>query len=1123
MKRKSKTGSFVLTKLPRMLLIMKSIIILLVCTLNVQAAAYSQQKKFDIALDNVSVSDVFRYLHEVSQYDFVYDSDAIGQMQTVSVNLQDTDIHSVLENVLAGTSFSYTIEDNVIIIRKQEMPGNPAAPQSKTIKGVVTDQDGNTLPGVTILIKGTTIGNITDENGEFHFEIPDLQNVVFVFSFVGMKSQEVAYTGQTDIKVVLEEESTEMDEVVVTGIFTRKAESFTGSTATYKTEDLKMMGSQSLIQSLRTLDPSFHITPNNEFGSDPNKLPDIDIHGKTSIVNLGKEYETDPNQPLFILDGFEVDLQTIVDLNMERIASVTILKDAASTAIYGSRAANGVVVVETKRPEPGTLRLSYNGDFQLQMPDLSDYNMMNAAEKLEFERLTGYYDRISVGNDQADEARVDMENLYYQRLKNVQSGVNTYWLSEPVRTGFSHKHNLYIEGGDDAMLYGLGISYNGTQGVMKKSDRDVFSFNIDLRYRKNSLSFDNKFTLDYTISNNNPVAFSEYVQANPYYPKDYDGETPKYLDEQYLDHALVSIRVPNPNYNASLNYLDKSKGFSIRDNFQMEWRPKDGFMARGRISITKGYTNTENFKSPFHTDFDNTDVTERGSYSKSQNDQWGYDGDITLTYGQLLGEVHQVNAVGGWNFQSSTTIGESYSAIGFPNDEVPYPSFANQYPETGKPSYSESTSRSTSFYLNGNYAYDNRYLFDVNFRADGSSVFGTNKRFTSSWSVGLAWNIHNEEWVGDWADWIKLRFSVGNPGNQNFSTYKAYTTYVYNTGLQNHFGLGADVSAWGNPDLEWQKTMQYNLGFDLTVLNERLKINTNFYYNDTDPMLVTTGVAPSTGYDSFVTNLGGMKTKGMDFNLTATVLKNDANRLSWMWTLNGRTQKQTYRGIGDSLDDLNEQLRETSLTRYFDGGSPTDIWAVRSAGIDPMTGEEIYIKKDGTYTFDYDINDEVIIGNSEAKLEGVIGTSLYWKGLSVSVNFRYRLGADNYNRELFNRIENLSLNNMITYNQDKRALYDRWQKPGDIAQYKRITDVAYSDNQAHMTSRYLQKENTLSGESISLSYQFGDQAWLKKVRLQNMTIRANMNDMFYLSTVKAERGTSYPFARSMSFTINMTF
>lgn len=1122
MKRKSKTGSFVLTKLPRMLLIMKSIIILLVCTLNVQAAAYSQQKKFDIALDNVSVSDVFRYLHEVSQYDFVYDSDAIGQMQTVSVNLQDTDIHSVLENVLAGTSFSYTIEDNVIIIRKQEMPGNPAAPQSKTIKGVVTDQDGNTLPGVTILIKGTTIGNITDENGEFHFEIPDLQNVVFVFSFVGMKSQEVAYTGQTDIKVVLEEESTEMDEVVVTGIFTRKAESFTGSTATYKTEDLKMMGSQSLIQSLRTLDPSFHITPNNEFGSDPNKLPDIDIRGKTSIVNLSEEYETDPNQPLFILDGFEVDLQTIVDLNMERIASVTILKDAASTAIYGSRAANGVVVVETKRPEPGTLRLSYNGDFQLQMPDLSDYNMMNAAEKLEFERLTGYYDKTS-GN--ADIDHVDRWNLYYQRLKNVQSGVDTYWLSEPVRTGFTHKHNLYIEGGDDAMLYGVGISYSGTQGVMKQSGNDILSFNIDLRYRKGTLRFDNKFTLDYSIRQNNPVAFSEFVDANPYYPKDYEGETPKYLEDIYIDNGVNHVQVVNPLYNASLNYLNESKGFSIRDNFQIEWRPKDGWMARGRISINKGYTNTENFKSPFHTDFDETELTERGSYTNSSNDKWGYDGDVTLTYGQLLNEVHQINAVAGWNFSSSTSTNDSYTAIGFPDDEVPYPAFANQYPETGKPSYSESTSRSTSFYLNANYAYDNRYLLDVNFREDGSSVFGTNKRFTGSWSVGLAWNIHNEEWVGDWANWIKLRFSVGNPGNQNFSAYKSYTTYVYNTGLQNHFGLGTNVSGWGNPNLEWQKTMDYNLGFDLTVLNERLKITTDFYYKDTDPMLITTGVAPSTGYDNFITNLGGQKTKGMSFNLSATVMQIPEQQFTWMWTFNGRTQKQTYRGIGDSLDDLNEQLRETSLVRYRDGGSPTDIWAVRSAGIDPMTGEEIYIKKDGSYSFDYDIDDEVVIGNSEAKLEGVIGTSLYWKGLSASINFRYRVKADNYNSELFNRIENMPLDDMIGKNQDKRALYDRWQKPGDIAQYKRITDVFYgeSSNNAHMTSRYLQKENTLSGESISLSYQFGEQPWLKKMHLQNMTIRANMNDLFYLSTVKEERGTSYPFARTVSFTINMTF
>lgn len=221
-------------------------------------------------------------------------------------------------------------------------------------------------------------------------------------------------------------------------------------------------------------------------------MPDIDIRGKTSVVNLKEEYETDPNQPLFILDGFEVPLQTIVDLNMERVASVTILKDAASTAIYGSRAANGVVVIETKRPTQGSLRLSYNGNFSVQMPDLSDYNMMNAAEKLEFERLTGYYS----ASDQV--YHFNLQRLYNERLSRVQSGVDTYWLSEPVRTGFSHKHNLYLEGGDHAMLYGVGISYAGTEGVMKESGRDVLSFNMDLRYRKGKFRFDNKFTLDYT-------------------------------------------------------------------------------------------------------------------------------------------------------------------------------------------------------------------------------------------------------------------------------------------------------------------------------------------------------------------------------------------------------------------------------------------------------------------------------------------------------------------------------------------------------------------------------------------------------------------------------------------------
>lgn len=1096
-------------------------IFMLVFVLGAAASTYSQNQLVTLDLHQCNVRQLFKEIRKQTGLRFVFNENHVADLTNLDVQMERRKVEEVLGQVFKNTNLECRFEDDVIFVV-------PRVPQQQTVKSVtitgkVNDTHRSPLPGVTIRVKGTQIGTVTDAEGNYKITLPEMNPTVLVFSFVGMKTVEVKYSGKSPLNVVLEEAAAEMEEVVVTGIFERKTESFTGSASTYKTEDLKMMGAQNVIQSLRTLDPAFHITPSNEFGSDPNRLPDIDIGGKTSVVNLEEEYAVDPNQPLFILDGFEVDLQTIVDLNMERVASVTILKDAASTAIYGSRAANGVVVVETKRPQPGQLRVAYNGDFSVTMPDLSDYNMMNAAEKLEFERLAGYYTNTDIVY------QFNLTNLYNERLRRVQSGVDTYWLSEPVRLGFVHKHNLYVDGGDDAMSYGLGVSYASTDGVMKKSDRDVLGFNIDLRYRKGKFRFDNKFTLSYTVANNPPQAFSVYVQTNPYYEKDYEGSTPKYLDNRTLttsssDEGGWSVKRVNPLYNDGLNHLNNSKELGLRNNFQMEWRPVDGLVGRGRVSLSKSNTNGENFKSPFHTDFDEKTKIERGSYSKSATDRWAYSGDATVTYGKLLGEVHQLNAVAGWEFSSVRLVNDSYTAVGFPDDNVPNPAFANQYATESKPSYSESTSRSTSFYLNANYSFDNRYLLDFNFRSDGSSVFGTNKRFSSSWSLGIAWNIHNENFIGDWTDLFKLRFSVGEPGNQNFSSYKAYTTYVYNTSLQNLYGMGANVSAFGNPNLAWQKTLHYNLGLDLSFFNNYLKFNTDIYYKDTDPMLVTISVASSTGRNSYVTNLGGTETKGINFTANVTLMNRKEDRLNWIVTFNGRHQLQEYNKIGNKLDLLNDQLKKTTLLRYRDGGSPTDIWAVRSAGIDPMTGEEVFIKKSGIYTFDYDNTDEVVVGNTEAILEGVFGTTLYYKGFSLGIHLRYRWGADYFNNELYNRIENIKSGEISAYNQDKRALYDRWQKPGDRAQYRRITATLNSSTESYpKTDRYVQRENTISGESISFSYDFNQQKWLQALRIKSMVLRANMNDIFRFSTIRAERGTSYPFARTVSLSLNVTF
>ena len=415
------------------------------------------------------------------------------------------------------------------------------------------------------------------------------------------------------------------------------------------------------------------------------------------------------------------------------------------------------------------------------------------------------------------------------------------------------------------------------------------------------------------------------------------------------------------------------------------------------------------------------------------------------------------------------------------------------------------------------YVYKERYLVDATIRRDGSTNFGRNNLWTNTWSVGLAWNIHKEEFMGTWADLLKLRAAYGNPGN-NSQSYDTYLSYTYSTKYQNIFGLGAQLGAYGNKNLDWQKTRDLTLGLDLSVFKRRLSVTVDYYQKITDPLIIQIEVAPSTGKADYITNLGCNTIQGITFTLNARVLENKEQAFNWNISAHGYHETAKYSKIGNSLDNFNKGLMSTSMYRYKDGGSSSDIWTVRSAGIDPMTGKEIYIRKDGTYTFTYNAGDEVVCGNTAPTLEGVVGTSLYWKGLSMSTHFRYSIGGDHFNGELFNRIENVG-RETDQYNQDKRAYYDRWKQAGDRAKYRNITDFS----SGHKSDRYVQKNNFISGESITLGYQFHGHAWLKKLRLNNLTLNATLNDIFRCSTVKAERGIDYPFSRTMSISLNASF
>ena len=992
---------------------------------------------------------------------------------------------------------------------------NSTRVENREVRGKVVDEKKLPIPGVSVRLGGTSMGTATDVDGKFKLLVP-ADTATLVVSFIGMKTEVVkvprlkAGEEQKELTIVLREEDVKLEDVVVTGIFTRKKESFTGSASTYSAAELKTMGTQNILQSLKTLDPAFAILEDNQFGSDPNRLPNMEIRGKSSMLGLRDELDADPNQPLFILDGFESTLAAINDLDINRVASITILKDAASTAIYGSKAANGVIVVETVKPEAGKLQVSYTGNMNLSMPDLSSYNLMNAREKLEFERLAGRFEPASWSTT----SEVELNRLYNEKLKVIESGVDTYWLAEPLRVGVNQKHSLYVQGGEGNFLFGLGAGYNGVSGVMEKSDRDVISGNIDLIYRMSKFQFSNKFSLTSTDYRNPIVAFSEYAAANPYYKKRNEtGTIEKWLENNNF------FKAANPLWNASQNSRDEGKNLALTNYFMAEYFPTVEWRVRARLGLTYGNDDTEKFYSRNDTRFENMETIKKGEYRSSNTRTNQVEGELSVTYAKVLGK-HRINLVVGGNVSSNKSLTQGYSAVGFPDGDFSYPSFSNGYPENGTPTYYESVSRSVNGYFNTGYSFDDRYLMDFSLRTSGSSVFGTSRKYNTTWSVGLGWNLHKEKFIIDHVAWInvlKLRASIGNPGNQSFDSAQSLLTYAFQFGSMNYFGLGAELSQVGNPDLEWQITVDKNIGLDVTLFNKRFSLTADYYYKVTDPLLIKVSTPLSSGTATYMTNAGEQVSQGFTASVSYYVFQNFEKRFSWMVRANVRTQKNRIDKIGNKLSTLNASGKGENTVRYYDGADPDDIWAVKSAGIDPSNGKELFYAKDGSYTYDFSYDDEVVCGNTRPDVEGVIGSSLNWKGFSVSLNFRYQMGADVFNEALYNKVENISKND-LNKNQDRRALYERWQEVGDIVHFK---DIASAET-TPMSSRFVQEENVLTLESIYVGYEFYD-GWIKKLGLSSLKIQASMRDVFRASTIRSERGIAYPFARSMEAGLSFNF
>ena len=1103
----------------QILLRMKLTFVLVFCML-VQTFAAVNAQTVTLKKQNASLEEIIWELKEQTKFVFLYSSADVATVKGIDIDMQNSQIDAILKKCLEGTDLQFVKENNAIIIRQAN--GKTAVPQvqSRKITGKVIDEDGNPLPGVAVLIEGTTIGVATDMDGKYDLTCPEMKDIVLKFSYIGMKPKSVVVGNKTVVDVTLESDSQEMDEVVVTGLLNRRKSGFAGTTTVISKQELAKVSTGNIFTTISTLDAGFKIEENNLDGSNPNKLPDFTIRGKGSFQNGS-------TAPIFILDGFEVTSQKVFDMDINRIESITLLKDASATILYGSRASNGVIVIETTAPKAGKLRVTYDFKPTIAIVDLTDYDLMNAREKLQYEKEAGLYTQeITPGyedNDRREQGELD--KAYYNRYKNIVEGVNTYWLSQPVKNAFSHAHSLFVEGGADNVRYGIDASYNQNKGVMKESGRDRFGLGFSLIYRiKDKITIKNYISYAHTHAYNSPYgSFSQYAKLNPY-------------ERIYNDNGELIPKLSdgdtNPLYDALLPNRNFTKDQEFREQLSVDWFIRDGLRLKGQMAIVKGETSGEIYKSPFSAEFLKTTynsesrvqeylpIAERGYLSMTDGASFSYDGNVTLNYNTLVNEKHIIYAGVGLEVTQNDNNSHGFIMTGFPDDRYSDPAFAIQYKKETKPSSSESKSRAIGFFANGNYSYDDRYFADVSVRIDGSSKFGADKKYAPFWSAGAGWNVHNEKFFKHTKiSMLKLRYSYGVTGNQEFSAYQAKTMFQFNTDRLYNSGISAALMGYGNPDLEWQNQYQSNYGFDFGYAKDRIRLQFNYYQKKTEGMLTSVSVAPSLGLPSntFTSNLGKIQNKGVEVNLNAVLIRDQGKDFEWSVMLQAAHNKNKIMEISTALKNINDKnnpYNTTPAAVYEEGESMSAIKAVPSLGIDPTTGQELFMKKDGTITYTWDATDKVICGDSEPKVFGNVGTNLYWKGWNLNMVFKYDLGADYYNSTLAERVEGAN----PRYNADRRVLNNRWKEPGQHALYKNIKEYTTT----YISSRFVQKENTLQLTSLSLSYDL-NREWIRKFGLNTMRLSFYMNDVFRASTVKNERGLDYPFQRSFVFGLNIGF
>ena len=1137
--------------------------------------AFSQTSSFDIKVKDYSLSRVIEYITHKTDHSFVFKVADVAGVKGLTMDFKGATIRQVMDYCLQGTNLSYEIDGELVVIKPGVLQRQSEKDKFITIEGIVKDVKGDKLAGVTVMVADSQTGAITDVDGQFRLECyRDDPKVKLRFTYIGMKPQEIRTDGASYMTVVMQEDIQAMEDVVITGYQVIDKKKLTSAISSIKAADLMIPGQNSIDKMLEGRIPDLTVINNSgEVGT----VPRIRIRGTSTLIGN--------REPLWVVDGIVVNDpvqisaeelndpdyinrvgNAISGINPQDIDRIDVLKDASSTALYGVRAANGVIVVTTKKGRVGKPQVNYNMNLTFKLrPSYSDrsVNVMNSQERINFSKdlVANHHGYESTASLIGYEGL--LSQLYSGAITNEQfnagvarmESMNTDWFSDIAQNSLSHQHTVSVSGGSENIRYYASLGYVKDNDVIRgnQNQRNTGSLNLDINFNDRlSASFNMNGNVSKRNYNQASISPIDYAYNTSRAIANYDSEGAYSFYKRSKDNKLYSYNIMNELANSGTE--QNSNGLSLTGNVDYKIFPWLSAKAILSYSVSnsdiEGYWGDQTYYISTQRRSDIGVAPDKGSDSQSECPFGGeltknnsrtnsYTARLQLDGSKYFGTEEQHNITLNLGYEVSSTDYDQYSSVErgyFPDRGKSFISDVNlsDYPkymqwmtsEYNLPLITENLSNLLSAYASLSYSYKRWITLNANARIDGSNKFGSrsNEKLLPIWSVSAAYNIW--EHLGDpeskIIDNIALRTSYGYQGNMLDD--QSPRMIITKLPMNSHFNeLESNVSVYPNPDLRWEKTSSFNVGLDLSFLEGAIQLGSSYYYKVTSDAFMTKNISTVNGTGTYVVNNGTVKNYGYSFDVTLNPIQNK----DWRWTISTSISKvfnkMTTQPDNDSYE-LSNYLNGTALVQ----GQPVGtFYSYKFIGLNPTDGGPMFddmqeCAEELIGKSNYEGYTAVLTpsGNREPTIQGSLNTSLRYKSFRLGVNLAYSLG---------NKVRLFRLYpNGINFNPEQNinsALNNRWQKPGD----ERTTNIPNIINGSsaesvkylyHWSYRYYNGMMPVIAENAWDMYDYGNQ----RVVSGNYLKCSNLSFSYDIPEEKLRRwfikGLSVTLSASNIFTIS---